>query len=50
MTVGCEGEKKRICYNAGGAYISRYISERMISIIGGLLFILFGAATLAGLF
>lgn len=35
---------------AGGAVISKYISERAVSIVGGVLFLVFGAATLAGLF
>lgn len=34
----------------GGSLISRYISERMISIIGGALFLVFAAATAVGLF
>lgn len=35
---------------AGGAVISKYISERAVSIIGGVLFLIFGAATVFGLF
>ncbi|XP_020585188.1 GDT1-like protein 2, chloroplastic [Phalaenopsis equestris] len=34
----------------GGAFLARYISEKLVGYIGGLLFLIFGAATLLGVF
>ena len=34
----------------GGAYISKYVSEKVIAIIGGTLFIIFAITTAVGIF
>lgn len=34
----------------GGAYVSKYISERTIGLIGGALFVIFAALTMFGYF
>ena len=34
----------------GGSFISRYLSERVIGIVGGVLFLAFAATTAVGLF
>jgi putative Ca2+/H+ antiporter (TMEM165/GDT1 family) len=34
----------------GGSFISKYLSERVIGLVGGVLFLIFAATTAVGLF